>query len=222
MTRTIWLLIPLLAGCAGSADGTCVREKGGAPATIEETVDLINRLPMPVTIPCLMESLDRPLSIETTTDQFSAQPAAGELLPRIFVRNGDLSLSVAPAGEGRPLLEFAMKTSSTHSIKAELEFPIEAPVDYAAPYERVAVELGGTNCGLCHGEERQVEPGVFESRAFKPLPETTGPLEPFVASLEDCDPLEDDACHVMTSVFGHGDVVRRPFPEHYPTLYDFD
>ncbi len=59
-----------------------------SPRTIDETVTLINALPKPLSLPCFLESLARPLEISASYGVFSAQPAKGIRSPRIFVISG--------------------------------------------------------------------------------------------------------------------------------------
>ena len=56
-----------------------------APQSIAETVTLINALPKPLTLPCFLESLARPLEMSATFSVVSAQPAVGHRSPRVFL-----------------------------------------------------------------------------------------------------------------------------------------
>lgn len=213
----LWL--PLLVACA--SPDTCVRERGGRPASIAEAVDLINRLPAPVTVACVMESLERPLYVETTLDRFSAQPALGDDAPRIFVRNGPLTMSIVGRGDGRPLLEFGETVDDISSVKAELVMPIETPISHEAPYDRVA-RGDTTSCGLCHAGEYTLPDGRLASRALAPGDHTIGDIDTFTELATACHPDGDDWCKVMSSVFAHGEVIHDPFPETFATFYDED
>jgi hypothetical protein len=220
--RVAWLIgLVVGAGCTdgGTAD-RCVAPTGlGRPTSIAAAVRLLDQLPRPVTVPCVLESLDRPLGIEATYSVFSAQPSAGRDAPRIFVMSWPLSLSVVPAGDGRSLLEFGEHTVDSRTLKGELELPLFDSVAPDAPFERIRLPEGGTTCGGCHVEEDEVEglSGAFDSEALAPVLSSIVDVEDLRDSAASCDP-DDDACAVLRAVFDHGVVERQPFPEHFATL----
>ena len=164
-------------GCAPPAGAS------GAPSSISEAVNLINALVAArsdeVTVPCLVESLDRPLGVLAAKSLFSAQPSIGVRSPRIFLFSGDLVMTIVPAGAASTLLELAELTTSTRSIKAEVHFPVHTPLSEIDPYERVLFEAG-TTCGGCHHEETAVEEMPsrhrFESAVFRPRPQEEVPI----------------------------------------------
>lgn len=209
--------------------GPCA-PSGSAPATIADVVDRINALPSPVTLPCFVSSLPRPLPLEATSDVFSAQPAMGERSPRMFVWYGaetpsgepgpQLTLTVVPEGPGAALLEIGEATDDGLTVKAEIEMPAEAPLDERAPYERVVEADGsGTGCGVCHGGETAVDEGVYASVPFQPLPSLLVPLSRVHAEAVACGSATDDRCALLRAVFDHGEVVHAPFPADMPTIY---
>jgi len=51
------------------------------PKSIQDFVDLVNELPKPVTVNCVVEALERPLTISATSNRFSAQGATGSTSP---------------------------------------------------------------------------------------------------------------------------------------------
>src|SRR5690606_13425467 len=120
-------------------------------------------------------TLPRPLAMHAADSPFSAQPAEGRRSPRLFLFFDPLVLSVVPAGDGAALLEFGEQRSPTHSLKAELEFPIETELDEAAAYQRLPFEEGITTCGLCHQGESEAPdidvPYAMISLAMRPMPE---------------------------------------------------
>ncbi|WP_236518779.1 hypothetical protein [Sandaracinus amylolyticus] len=208
----------------GSTSRRCTPPEGvsGSPRTIDEVVTLINALPSPVTIPCFLEALDRPLYVEATLSRVSAQPAFGERSPRIFLFIGDVVLSVVPDGEGAPLLELAEFVEETRSRKAELHLPIETPVSPAAPYERVRYE-SGTTCGGCHSGEVRDETidftDAFVSRALRPRDTDLVELDLLRSEWLACSAQEEpDRCAMLDALFAHGPVAHRSFAESIPTL----
>lgn len=195
----------------------------GSPQTIDEVVALLDALPAPVTIPCFLESLDRPLEIEATLSRVSAQPAYGARSPRLFLFIGDqLILSIVPEGIGAPLLEMSEIVGEARSRKAELELPIATPIAPSAPYDRVVFEAG-TVCGGCHyGEQRDESVDfarAYVSNALRPYDLDLVPLDRVRAEWLACRPeQEPDRCAMLEAIFGHGEVRHRPFPAEFPTL----
>ena len=212
------LLLTLLA-C--SEPGPC--ELNARPRSIDDAVELIGQLPSPVTLECFVQALDRPLGLEATSDVFSAQPAQGVRTPRIFLfpRHSDMSLSVVPDGPARHLLEFGEHHNSGLTIKAELAFPIELPLDPNAAYDKVLTYAGGgaTGCQVCHFEEIEVAEGRYASTPLRPPDRTVVPLEVLEDEHAACDPgAEPERCAMFSALLDHGSVHHQPFPDHYPTL----
>jgi hypothetical protein len=201
----------------------CIAPPGlGAPRTIDEAVALVNALPPPVTLPCYLESLDRPLALEASLSQFSAQPARGPGNPRMFLFSGALVSTIVPDGVGAALLEFGERIDDSRSVKGEIEFPVALPLDPAAPFERVQTSERGSTCGLCHAGEVPVGPTVpprFVSRALRPLDEEIVDLDEVVDAFIACDPsMEPDRCEFLDALFLHGTIEHRSFPETVPTF----
>ena len=182
----------------------------GNPQNIEEMVALINSFPKPVSLPCVLESLDRPITLTASANTFSAQPAYGPNNPRIFIERGDLTLAVVTKGEGRALLEFGHNQTETRSLKAELHFPIETEVAPDAPYTRV-LDDRGTSCAFCHFNET-LDTNIdfaeaYVSEIIELLPFDVVELDYLVWSFENCDrELEPDRCAMFDSIFAHGEV----------------
>jgi hypothetical protein len=190
----------------------CVPPAGlGAPSTIEDLVDLVNALPKPTSLPCLLESLDRPLPLYATTSVAGAQPASGPQNPRLFLFRGALTMSVTLEGEASQVLELSYAIGDRRSIKGELVFPVDDALAPSAPYDQVELG-GGTICGFCHGAEARVATIDFatawSSDAFQDDPEQ-GLSPAFVRqSAIDCDhEAEPGRCEMLDAIFGHGDVV---------------
>lgn len=174
-------------------DPRCVAPEGvsTAPQSIAEVVTLLNALPKPVTVPCFVASLARPLSLHAVNSPFSAQPAQGRKSPRIFIFFPGLILSIVPAGPGAHLLEFGETRPDAQSLKAELEFPITGQLDEASPYQRVFFSETITTCGFCHQNERRDEsigsPLAMISPALRPRPEQRVLLDELAAQVAACD-----------------------------------
>ncbi len=196
----------------------------GSPRSVEDVVALINGLPRPVTIACVMESLDRPLRIYATQGTVSAQPAAGARSPRIFVFLEPLILSIVPDGDGSVLLELSVMVDNLSTLKAELPFPVEGALHRADPYTHVVRSDRGTSCGLCHASERRYEAigfaPAYTSAALRPVASERVPLARLRAEHAECDAArEPRRCAILAAVFGWGEVRDGTFPEHYPTFY---
>ncbi len=194
-----------------------------APRTIAETVAMLNAMPKPVTLPCFLEALARPLEINATNSLFSAQPSQGARTPRIFLFRDLNTMSVVPAGTGAPLLEFGEQRPNYQSLKAELEFPIVGQLSDSAPFERVQFSEELSNCGVCHNAER-VEisaTGIrqFVSQSLRPLPQDAVPAAYLQHELAVCDStLEPGRCALLDGLLGWGLVTDRPFPLEMATF----
>jgi hypothetical protein len=192
---------------ASAALQACAAVKEPARVTtIAAAVNRINALPPPVTAPCFVASLPRPLDVVATNSVFSAQPAHSRESPRMFLFLPALVASVVPEGEGSSVIEFSQWMTPTRTLKGELAVPIEAPVSDEAPYTRVHSNFGVTSCGLCHRNE---EPhptidGGFISDAFRP---NSGSLIA-VSDLKE----QHDAC---------GEEDQSPRCELFHALFDF-
>lgn len=234
------VLLGSLAGCVppsasgvdapGEGEGapvyppkTCPAPEGlGSPQSIDEATALINALPRPVTVPCLLESFDRPLLGQATSGFLSAQPAAGVRSPRFFLFFGPLIVSVVPEGAGGQLVEFAEITGPGRTIKGELHFPVESELEVAAPYETIlAAGRNRTNCGLCHQQEIAVSevPPRFESTGFRSLRKERVTLEFMAGEWETCDAAVEPArCAFLDALFSFGPVSEKNFPEDFTTF----
>ncbi len=197
----------------------------GTPQTIAETLALINTLPEPITVACVVQSLDRPLAINVTTSNFSAQPAVDEHSPRIFIFSGNLLLSVVPDGTGQNLLEFGQPMGNGTSLKGELEMPVEQPVSSGKPFDHLRYNDKITVCGFCHRDE-YLAPDIGHENAY--ISRSLKPVETYAVSIDDlrdehlnCDPeAEPERCAILSSIFSHGPVVHRDFPAELGTIFD--
>jgi len=178
----------------------------GSPTTISAAVGLINALPKPVSAACFVESLNRPLALVATASPFSAQPANDSHSPRIFIRNGTLTMVVVPGGMGRNLLEFGEATAEGSSLKGELELPIVDTLTEAAPLDRVQAGKG-TTCGTCHDDEAPAASGAgFISEVLIPLPEFEVTVAELQRDASRCGADDNERCDLLRALFDHGDV----------------
>ena len=176
-----------------------------------------------VTIPCVVESLDRPLGVLAAKSAFSAQPSTGVGSPRIFLFSGNLVMSIVPVGAARVLLELAESTTPTRSIKAEVHFPVRASLAETELFERVLFEAG-TTCGGCHHEEKAVDEAPsrhrFESGVLRPRPQEEVPISFLQAEARACNrDLEAERCEMLSALFDHGAVEERHFSPEARTIY---
>jgi hypothetical protein len=212
---------------AGVEPARCRAPEGvsTSPHSIAEVVALLNALPKPVTLPCLLETLARPLALSATDSVFSLQPARGAKSPRIFLQFDGLILSVVPDGDGAPLLEMGERRSATTSLKAELAFPITAELDAAAPYVRLPFDENLTNCGVCHQGEVAAQdiaqPFATISQALRPRADQRVPLERVLAEARACDPsVEPERCAMLDALVAPlPGPIERDFPASYNTFF---
>jgi hypothetical protein len=203
--------------CAGPASAR-------SPRSIPDALEWINAQPKPLSLPCFLETLDRPLALYATESIFSAQPAVGKRSPRMFLFAEPLIMTITPEGRGSHLLEFGERRSETTSLKGEIVFPVEAELEPSAPYERVLVEGGYTTCSGCHeGEEPDTLTSftrAFVSRALRPVPSERVSLSELRVEAHACDDdAEPERCATLVALFGQGNVVDAEFPAILPTFY---
>jgi hypothetical protein len=239
MKRTVLGLsfLFILAGASACGDGArkadgealqgCSAPTGmGSPSTIPEAIQLINVLAGPVSVPCLVQALDRPLAINATSGLVSAQPAVDEQSPRVFIFLDGLILSIVPAGRGRDLLELGQYFGTQESLKGELNMPVEPPIEETLPYDHLRYNDQVTICGLCHLEERPApevdHPNAYISRAFQLVEDELVSLEALRGEHETCDADADpERCAILSALFDYGPVEHQDFPEEMLTIYDF-
>lgn len=194
------------------------------PHTVADVVALLNALTRPVSIPCFVAALPRPLALHAIDSRFSAQPAEGARSPRVFLFFEGLTLSVVPAGPSARLLEFGEARPGDRSLKAELEFPIDAELDEGAPYERLPFDDNITTCGFCHQGETQdptiASPHAIISPALRPMPYQRVPLSDLRAEAVACKPeAEPERCALLRALFSGADAVEHDFPPTYATFF---
>jgi hypothetical protein len=217
--------LPPRAGCRPATAGLA------APTSIDEVVKLVNGLARPVSLACFLESLARPLRVTATSSILSLQPAVGSRSPRIFLLTSRLVMSVVFDGRGRDVVELGEFVTPTHTIKAELGFPIKAEVPPAEPYEHVNDAnvanpmKPGSRCRFCHTDEeaapRATGAIAFTSVALKPARGTRVPLSSLLQERSTCDAAAEPArCELLRAFFDHGEVSEAAFPEVVRTFFD--
>jgi hypothetical protein len=213
------------AGDAAPVQARCRPTAGvsAAPQSIADVVALANALPRPLTLPCFLESLDRPLGAQPIVSVVSLQPSSGVRNPRIFLFWDKLIVSVVPDGMGRSLLEMGQLVDVDRSLKAELGFPITGPVDPATPFARV-FKGQGTSCGFCHSAEAPAgDVGgapSFASTAFAPSARSLQDLSVVRHERDICDDgAEPDRCAFLRALFDFGEVRAQGFPAGIPTAF---
>lgn len=228
MSSRLFIAALLVAGCSGPGPGPVDAGSHASAAlkacaavteparvtTIGAAVNRLNALPPPVTAPCFVASLPRPIEVVATNSVFSAQPAHSRESPRIFLFLPALVASVVPEGDGAGVIEFSQWMTPTRSLKAEVAVPIETQLSADAPYTRVHSNFGVTSCGLCHRNE---EPhptidGGFISDAFRPEPGSliaVGTLK----EMHDACGEEDQSprCELFHALFDFGEVRQGAF-----------
>lgn len=196
-----------------------------SPKTIKQAIDLINALPKPVTIPCFLSALKRPLYLNATNSVVSVQPAVGNKSPRLFIKNDSLIMGFAFAGDGSQLLEFGELISDAKSIKGELLFPIDSEITYSAPYDRIKTTTG-TTCAGCHANEyqdtTQSDVSAFISVALKPDYNRNVYISEFFSEHTKCVETKDYShrCKMIYSLFNNGKTYQKYFPSNMPTYFE--
>lgn len=136
------------------------------PRSIADFVKLVNALPKPTSVACVIDSLKGPFRVNATASAFSAQPAESRDIPRIFLFFKPLLISIVPAGEGGKVIELSDRTSPEGSIKGEIPFPLNEQISMDYPYEHIkAVGAEGTVCRNCHPGE-VVAPAPYPPIAY--------------------------------------------------------
>lgn len=184
---------------------------------------MINALPKPLSLPCFLQSLARPLQVRANNSLFSAQPAEGPRNPRIFLFESGLLMSVVPAGTGAPLLEFGEQRPDYRSLKAELTFPVLSQVAPSLPFADVLSDDHSTTCGGCHAVEQvdSMISGVltFVSPSFRPATSDRVSVVSLQHENQICDrSVEPARCAMLDGLFGWGSVNEHDFPNDMSTF----
>lgn len=190
------------------------------PRTIEQLVVLINSLPKPLDIICLIKTLKRPLYVNATSSTMSVQPANGLSNPRIFIVKGNLIMAIVPSGSGSKVLEMSELTSSTRSFKGEIMLPVLKTLSKSDVFTRT-ITSNQTSCSGCHfGEKKEVIGGqeVFTSAALRPSPSKDVTLDKLQYENYLCNFNKDSSarCALYKSIFSYGEVEAYTFDSSMP------
>jgi hypothetical protein len=225
----------VLQGCGGgqspeqTADAACQAPVGATLTDVQSVVDWINALAKPLTLPCFIESLPRPLKIQPAYSEFSAQPSPDYRSPRIFFFFDRLILTVAVDQNFSefpyPLLEmsYVVDEETLITTKAELKFPVLNELSPAAPYTWLSFNDRISQCSFCHPRESILtrvdgEP-VYQSSMLKPT--TPLPVNQLYLERENCQPNEAaHRCAMLASIVDHGELLPYQFPAKAPTIFD--
>lgn len=224
-----------LQGCGGSqppgdSPGViCVPPAGAVITDVQSVVDWLNAMPKPVTLPCFIESLPRPLNIQSALSEFSAQPSLGQRSPRIFFFFDRLILTVVAdqdfAEYPHPLLEMSYLVDEQELIttKAELKFPITDTLSPAAPYTGLSFNDRISQCSFCHPKEsvlaRLDDIPIYQSSILKPT--TPLPISQLYVENDNCIVEEEPhRCAMLSSIVDHGELQPYSFPAGAPTIFD--
>lgn len=196
-----------------------------SPRSIADVLTLVNALPKPLSLACLLETFARPIELNATRSVVSAQPAGGVRSPRMFLFYDPLIMSIVPAGPGSHLLEFGEQRGDNTSLKGELAFPIvDSALPPEAPFERVMFDAERTGCAFCHRSE---EPATdiaytkaFVSQALRPLPQERVAISALEAELTSCDAAEEpERCAMLRAVLQPDGALPRDFPAELDTFF---
>ena len=186
------------------------------PDTYDGLVQLINALPKPLSVECLLNNYDAPLKINATNSTFSAQPSEGPSNPRIFIIRNNFILSVVPTNKTQTVIEFAYVDGLNSSIKGELSFPINSNIISEEPFLEILSTFNGatgTDCRFCHGAEVSSGGSSFSSSIIAPDPYKNVTASSMKQQLASCNfLLEPQRCRVIQSIYGRAfEEINWPF-----------
>jgi hypothetical protein len=186
-------------------------------------VALLNASPKPVSLPCFLATLPRPLDLYATHSVISAQPAVGRRSPRTFLFFEGLIASVVADGPGSHLLELGELRTEARTLKAEIEFPVTETLTADAPFERILFDEHMTNCAFCHASEERdaslTQSRAFVSQALRPQPNERVRVSELQAATTACDSgQEPERCAILGSLFHAGTPRDHDFPAQFNTI----
>ncbi len=191
---------------------------------IASLVGYINSLPMPMTASCLLHYLPKPLRVDATSDNASAQPAVGRENPRLFFKVGKLYISIALTNTGSTRFEVSEIVSATRAVKAEIGFPIRKPLTDFQPFRRAQLADQATTCSVCHRGEVQAGEGfpigAFESEMIRPIPRLDVDLDSLKSLAQNCTSQDLGGqlrCEILDIITGENGAIPYEFPVEIPT-----
>lgn len=213
----------LPVGRTRAAECTAPSGVSNSPGTIVEALSLINALPKPLTLPCFLQALARPLAISGTNSVISLQPADGARSPRIFVFARAMVMSVVPSGSGASLLEFGETRPNYRSLKAEIPFPVRDQLPLSAAFDHLMFNEQFTTCAVCHADEMEESSASglrhFVSRALRPMAQDKVPVARLAQELAICDAArEPERCALLDGLLGWGTVTDGEFDQNIATF----
>lgn len=227
-----------LSGCGSEtkmeSPVACTAPAGHSLTDIQSVVDWINAMDKPLSLPCFVESLPRPLKTFPSLSSFSAQPSIGPGSPRVFFFFDKLMLTVAADQNDDPVLpaeledhllemSFLVDEAKLLTTKGEIVFPVTRQLTPAAPYTGFMFSATMTTCALCHPNEKPYEINedhiIFESTMLRPTSATSfGAMQ---NERDKCDPeIEPHRCAMLASMMDHGPLEWQDFPANAPTIFD--
>jgi hypothetical protein len=235
MSFGVLVVAALLQGCGGSQPvgqlphALCDPPSGAIITDVQSVVDWINAMEKPLTLPCFIESLPRPLKIQPAYSEFSAQPSPGYHSPRIFFFFDRLILTVAVDQDfveyPYPLLEmsYLVDESALITTKAELKFPVTETLSPAAPYTGLSFNDNISQCSFCHPQESILttidDIPIYQSSILRPT--TPLPVNRLHQENDGCVAEEEPhRCAMLSSIVDHGELQPHSFPVGSPTIFD--
>jgi len=196
----------------------CAANSSPPVTSISGAIDRLNSLPRPVGGPCFVASLQRPISMVATVGTVSAQPAAGEHDPRVFLLADGVVIAVVPKGAGGDFIELGQWVSPTRTLKAEIALPVTEPRPADEPFTRLEsqkADAGVTVCGMCHHSEELQAPTShgYISAAYRPLAADERSLQVLATEHQECitNGEESPRCDMFHALFDFGELRQGAF-----------
>lgn len=207
-----------------AAISQCGEQQGSPLKSIAEVIDRVNTLPHPLSGPCFVAGLARPMAVVATTGTVSAQPAGGPHDPRVFILSPGVVIAVVPNGEGSKAIELGEWASATRTLKAEIALPVAQPLPADEPFTRAegSDSAGVTRCGFCHTNEARhgsIAHG-YVSGAFRPLPIHEVKLKGLEAEHLACITNGEisERCDMFHALFDFGAITQGAFTDELETF----
>jgi cytochrome c553 len=210
------LIDPALLECAAQADG--------GVSSVAGVIARVNAMPHPLSGPCFVATLPRPLAVVGTTGITSAQPAGGPHDPRVFLMAPGVVIAVVTAGEGAKFIELGEWVGANTTLKAEIALPVTQAIPADEPFTRLERGPGLTACGLCHHNE---EPHATiahgrVSAAYRPEAETERSLADLAAEHQACISHGEvsQRCDMFHAIFDFGPLEQGAFAAEVKTFVE--